>query len=129
MRSGFPHGLSSREISLSFCPLDPLAPVLARAGPAFALGRLETLSDCLRLLEVFGGGAPEEQASGHFSDRQRYPEFCGYAEEAVFHRGGACPLRKREARRRVVERLNFFLKGVIQLRVHPGAAAHGAGFC
>jgi hypothetical protein len=129
MRSGFPHGLSSREISRSFCPLDQLAPASVDTGLAFAPSRLETLRNCLRLLEVFGRGAPEEQASGHFSDRQRYPEFCGHAEEAVFHRGGACPLRQREARRRVVERLNFFLEGVIQLRVHPGAAAHGAGFC
>jgi hypothetical protein len=38
----------------------PLAPALARAGPAFALGWLETLSDFLRLLEVFGHGTPEE---------------------------------------------------------------------
>jgi hypothetical protein len=129
MRSGFPHGLSSGEISLSFCPLDQLAPPLARAGPAFAPGWLEPLRDGLRLLEVLGCGAPEEQASGHFSDRQRYPEFCGHAEDAVFHGGRACPLRKHEARRRVVQGLNFFLEGVIQLRVHPGAAAHGAGFC
>jgi hypothetical protein len=55
MRSGFPHGLSSGEISLSFCPLDQLAPASARAGPAFAPGWLETLSDCLRLREVFVG--------------------------------------------------------------------------
>ena len=56
------------------------------------------------------------------------PKFCGHAEEAVFHRGGAGPLRKREARRRIGERLNFFLEGVIKLRAHPGAAAHAAGF-
>src|SRR5882724_2142259 len=104
-------------------------PASADTGLAFALGWLETLSDFFRLIEVFGSGAPKEHASGHFSNRQRYPEFCSHAEEAVFHRGGACPLRKRETRRRVVERLNFFLEGVIQLRVHPGAAAHGAGFC
>ena len=103
-------------------------PASADTGLTCALAWLETLRDCLRLLEVFGRGAPEEQASGHFSDRQRYPEFCGHAEEAVFHRGGACPLRKHEARYSVVQGLNFFLKGVIQLRVHPGAEAHGAGF-
>jgi hypothetical protein len=45
--------------------------VLARAGPAFAPGWLEALSDFFRLREVFGRGAPEEQASGHFSDRHR----------------------------------------------------------
>jgi hypothetical protein len=129
MRSGFLHGLSSGEISRSFCPLDPLAPALARTGPAFAPGWLETLSDCLRLLEVFGRGAPKEQASGHFSNRQRYPEFCGHAEEAVFHRGGAGPLRKREARRRVVQELDLLPKGIIECRMHPGAAAHSAGFC
>ena len=104
-------------------------PASADTGLTFALAWLETLRDYLRLLEVFGRGAPEEQASGHFSDRQRYPEFCGHAEEAVFHRGGACPPRKRDARRRVVQGLNFFLEGLIKLRVHSGAAAHGAGFC
>ena len=103
-------------------------PASAASGLAITLGRREPLCDGLRLSEVFGCRAPEEQASEHFSDRQRYPECCGYAEDAVFHRGEACPLRKREARRRAVERLNFFLEGVIQLRVHPGAAAHAAGF-
>jgi hypothetical protein len=110
MRSGFPHGLSSREISLSFCPLDQLAPASVDTGLAFAPSRLETLRNGLRLFEVFGCGAPEDQASWHFSDRQRYPEFCGHAEEAVFHRGRACPLRNRDARRGVVQGLNFSLK-------------------
>ena len=91
------------------------SPASADTGSAFALGWLETLSDFFRLREVFGRGAPKEQAAAHFSDRQRYPECCGHAEEAVFHCGGTCPLRKREARRRVVERLNFFLEGVIKL--------------
>ena len=81
MRSGFPHGLSSGEISLSFYPLDPLAPPLARAGPAFAPGWLEPLRDFLRLIEVFGCGAPEEQASGNPPDRERNPQLCGHAEE------------------------------------------------
>ena len=38
------------------------------AGPALALGWLETLSNFLRLLKVFGRGAPEEQASGALSE-------------------------------------------------------------
>jgi hypothetical protein len=107
----------------------PLAPALARAGPAFALGWLETLSDFLRLLEVFGHGTPEEQASGNTSDRDGDIELCSHAEDAVFHRGGTCPLRNRDAGSGVVERLDFSLEGLIELRVHPGAPAHGAGFC
>jgi hypothetical protein len=107
MRSGFPHGLSSREISRSVCPLDQLAPALARTGPAFALGWLEPLRDFFRLLEVFGRGAPEEQASRDTSHGHRGVELLGHAEDAVFHGGLACPLRKRNASSGVVEYLDF----------------------
>jgi len=37
-------------------------------GPAFPLGGVAPLSYLFCLLEVFGGGAPEAQASGDFSD-------------------------------------------------------------
>jgi hypothetical protein len=103
-------------------------PASADTGLAFALGWLETLSDFFRLLEVFGRGTPQEQASRYFSDRQRYPECCGHAEDAIFHSGRTCPLGNRDACCRIVQRLNFFLEGVVELRVHPGAAAHTAGF-
>jgi hypothetical protein len=103
-------------------------PASADTGLACAPGWLETLRDFLRLREVFGRGMPEEQTTGDASHSDRGVELGGDAEDTVFHRGGACPLRKREARRPVVQGLNFFLKGVIKLRVHPGAAAHGAGF-
>jgi hypothetical protein len=129
MRSGFPHGLSSGEISRSFFPLDQLAPALTKAGSAFALSWLETLRDCLRLFEVFGRGAPEEQASGDASHGDRGVELLDHAEDAVFHGGRAYTLRKCDARRSVAQRLEFLLEGVIELRVHPGAAAHGAGLC
>jgi hypothetical protein len=44
----------------------------ADPGLAFALDRLETLRDCFRLLEVFGRGTPERQAStGRKSRRPR----------------------------------------------------------
>jgi hypothetical protein len=129
MRSGFPHGLSSGEISLSFCPLDQLAPPLARAGPAFAPGWLEPLRDDLRLLKVFGRGGPEEQASGDVSHGDRGVELCGYAEDAVFHGSRAYALRKREASCSIPEGFDFFLEGIVELRVHSGTAGHGAGLC
>ena len=129
MRSDFPHGLSSGKPALSVCPLDQLAPALARTGPAFALGWLETLRDFLRLREVFGCGAPEDEACGNFPDRERNPQFRAHAEEAVFHGGRARPLRQRDAGGSIPEGFDFFLEGIVELRVHPGAAAHGAGFC
>jgi hypothetical protein len=79
-------------------------------------------------LAIFGRGAPEEQASGNFSDRHRYVECCGDTENAILQGGGARPFRDRHASRAVAQRLEFLLEGVIQLRVHPGAAAHTAGF-
>jgi hypothetical protein len=103
-------------------------PASADTGLAFALGWLETLRDFFRLLEVFGRGTPKEQASRHFSDRQRYPKLCGHAEDAVFHGGRTGPLGNRDACCTIVQRLNFFPEGVVELRVHPGAAAHMAGF-
>ena len=109
MRSGFPHSLSSREISLSCCPLDQLAPASVDTGLAFAPSRLETLRDCFRLLEVFGRGAPEEQAPRDFANGERSLQFAGHTKDAVLHRGGACPLRNGDAGSGVVERLDFSL--------------------
>jgi hypothetical protein len=102
-------------------------PASADTGLTFALAWLETLRNFLRLLEVFGRGAPEEQASGHFSDRQRYPEFCGHAEEAVFHRGGAGTFRERHVGGGVVQRLELLPEGMIEQEVHTRPAAHTAG--
>jgi hypothetical protein len=73
---------------------------------------LKTLRDGLRLREVFGRGTPEEQAAGDASHSDRDVELASHAEEAVFHGGGAGPLRKREARRRIVQGLNFVLEGL-----------------
>jgi hypothetical protein len=56
-------------------------------------------------------------------------ELCGHAEEAVVHRGEACALRKRDAGGGIPEGFDLFLEGLLERRVHPGAAAHGAGFC
>jgi hypothetical protein len=109
MRSGVPHGISSWELSLAFSPLNRLAPALAKAAPAFTLGWLEPLRDFFRLLEVFCCGAPEKQASGNAPHGDRGVELCGHAEEAVFHGGRTGPLRKREARRRVIQGLNFLV--------------------
>ena len=88
-------------------PLQRLALALARAGPAFALGCLETLRDGLRLRKVVGRGAPVEQASGNSPDGERHSHLHSHAQEAVFHCGGADPLRKCEARRGIVQGLNF----------------------
>jgi hypothetical protein len=71
------------------------------------------LRDGLRLLEVFGRGAPEEHASRDTSHGNRGVELRGHAEEAVFHRGGAGSLRNRDTRRRVVQGLNFVLEGIV----------------
>ena len=101
----------------------------ADTGLAFAPGWLETLSDFFRLFEVFRSGVPEEQAAGNPPDRERHPQLSGHAQEAVFHGRGTRPLRKRDAGGGVVECLDFFLAGVVELRVHPGASPHGAGFC
>jgi hypothetical protein len=80
-------------------------------------------------LAIFRRGAPEEQASGNFSDRHRYVECCGDTENAILQGGGARPIRERHASSAVAQRLEFLVEGVIELRVHPGAAAHTAGFC
>jgi hypothetical protein len=91
-------------------------------------GGLETSSDFFGLPEVLVGRAPEEQASTDASHGHRNGELCGHAEEAVFHGGWAGPLRQREAGRGVIERLDFFLDGLVELRIHPGPTAYAAGF-
>jgi hypothetical protein len=63
----------------------------------------QALSNFLCLCEVFGRGAPEEQAARDASHGNRGAELRGHTEEAVFHGGRAYPLRKREAGRGAVE--------------------------
>ena len=87
------------------------------------------MREVLRLCKVVGCGAPEEQAAGHATDRDGDVEFSGDAEDAVFHRGEARPLREREAGGGLGEGRDFVLEGEIQCRVHPRASAHRAGFC
>ena len=48
---------------------------------------LEPCGSLLGLLEIFGRGAPEEEASGDSPDGDRHTELCGDAEDTVFHRG------------------------------------------
>jgi hypothetical protein len=103
-------------------------PALARAAPAFALGWLEPLRDFLRLLKVFGRGAPEEQASGYFSDRHRYTQLCGHAEDAVLHRVRACTVGDRHAHGLISQQLDLRPQLLIELWVHAGPPAHTAGF-
>jgi hypothetical protein len=111
-------------------PLDQLAAAASATGRLSGLpGGLEPGTDLFGLLDILVGGAPEEQASGNFSDRHRYVEYCGDTENAILQGGGARPFRDRHASRAVAQRLELLVEGVIKLRVHPGAAAYPTGFC
>jgi hypothetical protein len=120
------------RLSKPHSPMRParLASAASATGRVSGLpGGLEPGTDLLGLLEVLVSGTPEEQASGDASHGDRGVERCSHAKEAVFHGGRAGPFRKRDTGRGVVERLDFFLEGLIERRVHPGSAAHAAGLC
>ena len=89
---------------------------------------LEPDPDLLSLLDGFVGRAPEEETSGDFSDRHRHTERCGDAENTVFHGGDARALWEGHAGRGSAEGSNPLSELVIEFRVHPGTAAHLAGF-
>lgn len=88
----------------------------------------ESCNNLLGLLEIVVGGAPEDEASGDFSNGYGNVEFCGHAEDAVLHRGWTCAIRESHAGCGVVQRLNVLREGMIKLRIHPGPAAHAASF-
>jgi hypothetical protein len=101
----------------------------ASASGTSSPGALQALGNLLRLRGILVSGAPEKQASGDAPHRDRGVELRSYAKEVVFHGGRAGPLRKGDTGRGVAQRLEFLLEGAVELRVHPGAAAHGAGLC
>jgi hypothetical protein len=110
------------------CECAMLCTAAAGTDSAFAPGRMPTWRDVFGLLEIFVSRAPEEETTGDFSDRHRNVERCGDAEDAMLHRRGPCALGDRQAGSGVVQRFDLFLEGVIEFRVHPGPAAHPAGF-
>ena len=104
------------------------ASVASGLGLTFAPCRSQPACNLFGLLDILVRGAPEEQASGDASHRDRGVELRSHAQEAVFHGGRAGPLRKGDTGRGVVERLDVSLEGLIELRIHPGAAAYPASF-
>jgi hypothetical protein len=110
------------------CPLNQLTPAPSGAPLGSPLAGLEPGPDLFGLLDLLIRGTPEEQASGDASHGDRDIEFCGHAEEAVFHGGLTRSLRKREAGGGIVKQLDFFLQGLIDRWVHPGASAYAASF-
>jgi hypothetical protein len=116
-------------------PHSPMRPARL-ASAASATGRLSGLpgglepgTDLLGLLEVLVGRAPEEQASGYAPDGYRHVELDCDAANPVLHRRQARAVRERHADRLIRERLHPRPEFLIELRVHAGAAAHGASFC
>ena len=89
---------------------------------------LQSCGDLLGLPAIFVSRAPEDEASGDAPDGDRNTELRGDAEDAVFPRDWACAVRERHAGGGGVQGLDFFLEGVIKLRVHAGSPAHAAGF-
>src|SRR5262245_249490 len=58
---------------------------------------LQPAGDLLGLLRIFLARAPEDEATGDFSDGDRNTELYGHTEDAVFHRGWAGAVRERHA--------------------------------
>ena len=46
---------------------------------------LQSAGYLVRLLEILLARAPEDEATGDFSDGDRNTELCGHTEDAVFH--------------------------------------------
>jgi hypothetical protein len=110
--------LSPGRGALSAWPLWSGLPLWSRS--------LQSAGHLVRLLRIFLGRAPEEEAAGDFADGDRNAERCGHAEDAVFHGVRVYAFRERHVGGGGAERLDFLCEGVLQLGIHAGPAAHPA---
>jgi hypothetical protein len=89
---------------------------------------LQSAGHVLRLLRIFLGRAPEDDAAGHAPDRDGDVQVVGHAKDVVFHALWGNLRTQADTGGLARERLNLVAQRIIEHRLHAGPASHTAGF-